>query len=238
MPLSFSRWLPSMAALAVLACVAPEASANAKRALHPLAAPAARNATAAHATKPATPATSLALHHHSHGRSRTSHVRGTTLTVRRAMGSTPPARLPGVPKSHRAAAVPPTIAHRGPVTRHARGDSHNDWILPGQEGLLSLSVRDLRASECLVPMIATDPVWSGRGPPRAGPTTDHTCPPRPAPAGSDADPSPTWSARTTNPRLTSTTGVPKAASRCLLACRPEGTAAGSFMPSSGVEHVS
>jgi hypothetical protein len=237
MQLSVSRWLPTLAALAALACIAPEASANAKRPLHPLAAPAARNATAAHASKPVTPAMSATLHHHSR-HSHVAHVRGTTLTVRRAMGSTHPARLPSVPKSHRAAAVPPTIAHRGPISRHARGNSQNNWILPGQERLVSLSVRDLRASECRIPMIANDPVWSGRGPPRAGPTSDHTCPPRPASAGSDADPHPTWSARLTNPRLTETTAVPQAAIGCLLACRPEGTAAGSFMPSSGVEHVS
>jgi hypothetical protein len=228
------RWLPTLAALAALACVAPEAGANAKRSLHALAAPAARNATAAHATKPVTPAT---LRHHSR-HSHVSHVRGTTLTVRRAMGSTHPAHLPSVPKSHRAAAVPPTIAHRGPISRHARGHSQNHWILPGQERLVSSSVRDLRASECRIPMIASDPVWSGRGPPRAGPYSDHPCPPRPASAGSDADPHPTWSARLTNPRLTQTTAVPQAALGCLLACRPEGTAAGSFMPSSGVEHVS
>jgi len=234
MQLSFTRrWLPALAALAVVACVAPQASANAKRSLHPLAAPAARNATAAHAApvhdlKPAT------LHHHG----RHLHVRAATLTVRRAMGSTHPAHLPSVPKSHRAAAVPPTIAHRGPTSRHARGSSQNHWILPGQGRLVSLSVRDLRASECRIPMIANDPVWSGRGPPRAGPLTDHTCPPRLASAGSDADPHPTWSARLTKPRLTRTTAVPKAALRCLLAYRPEGTAASSFMPSSGVEHVS
>ena len=237
MQLSFSRWLGAVAALAAIACVAPAASANAKRALHPLAAPAARNATAAHASKPMTPAMAATLHHHSR-HARAMHVRGTTLTVRRAMGSTHPAHLPSVPRSHRAAAVPPTIAHRGPISRHARGNSQHQWILPGQERLVSLSVRDLRASECRIPIIATDPVWSGRGPPRAGPYPDHTCPPRPAPAGSDADPHPTWSARLTNPRLTETTGVTKAALRCLLACRPEGTAAGSFMPSSGVEHVS
>ena len=217
MQLSFSRWVPVLAGLAVLGCIAPEASANAKRSLHPLAAPAARNATAAHAA-PVHPTRPATLHRHS----RHLHVRAATLTARHAMGSTHPTHLPSVPKSHRAAAVPPTIAHRGPISRHARGSSQSLWLLPGQERMVSLSVRDLRASECRIPMIAADPVWSGRGPPRAGPTSDHACPPRPALAGSDADPHPTWSARFTNPRFSQVTAVPQAALRCLLALPSRG----------------
>ena len=227
MRVAYSRWIPVLAALAALACVTP-ASANAKRAVHSLAVTAARNATAAHASRPA-------VIHHRIRHSRHLHV--TTLTVRRAVGSTHPARLPGVPKSHRAAALP-TIAHRAPTSRSARGNSQNAWVTPGQGAAVCLAVRDLRASECSIPLIVNDPVWSGRGPPRAGPQTNQPRPPRPAPIGSDADPHPSASARTNDPRLTPITVVTAAALRCRFACRPEGTAASSFMPSCGVEHVS
>lgn len=226
-----TRWISALVALAALACVTP-ASANAKRALHPLAVTAARNATArnvttAHAGHP------VLVHHRGH---HARHLHVTTLTMRRAVGSTHP-HLPVAPKSHRAAALP-TIAHRSPTSRTARGNAQNVWVTPGQGATVNLSVRDLRASECTIPSIAKDPVWSGRGPPRAGPHTDHSRPPRPAPAGSEADLHPSASARTTDPRLTETTFVNAAASCCRFACRPEGTAASSFMPSSGVEHVS
>lgn len=232
----YSRWIPVLAALAALACVAP-ASANAKRALHPLAVTAARNATASrNVTAPRTSHLShaaLVRHRGSHAR----HLRVTTLTVRRAVGSTHPARMPVNPKSHRAAALP-TIAHRAPTSRTARGNVQNAWVTPGQGATVCLAVRDLRASECTIPSIANDPVWSGRGPPRAGPHSDHSRPPRPAPAGSDADPLPSSSASTTKPSLHPTTVVTAAASCCRFVCRPEGTAASSIMPSSGVEHVS
>jgi hypothetical protein len=223
---SYSRWIAALAALTALACFTPAASANATRAVHRLTISAARNATASHAVRPAK------VHHR---RTHERHLRATTLTVRRAVGSTRPAHLPVPPKSHRAAALP-TIAHRAPTSRTTRGNPQNAWILPGQASAVCLAVRDLRASECLIPMIAKDPVWSGRGPPRAGPHSDHTRPPRPASAGSDADPHSSASASNTNPRLTQVSN--QAALRCLLACRPEGTAASSFMPSSGVEHVS
>jgi hypothetical protein len=227
MLLSYSRWIAALTALAGLACFPHGASANATRAVHRLTISAARNATASHAVRPA-------MVHHRRAHSR--HLRSTTtLTVRRAVGSTRPARLPVPPKSHRAAALP-TIAHRAPTSRTARGNPQNAWILPGQASAVCLAVRDLRASECLIPMIAKDPVWSGRGPPRAGPHSDHTRPPRPAPAGSDADPHSSASASNTNPRLTHVSN--QAALGCLLACRPEGAAVSSFMPSSGVEHVS
>jgi hypothetical protein len=229
-----TRWISALVALAAFACVTP-ASANAKRALHPLAVTAARNATAARNVTPAHAPRPALAHHRGH---HTRHLRVTTLAMRRAVGSTHPAHLPAQPKSHRAQAIP-TIAHRAPTSRSARGNAQNVWVTPGQGAAVSLAVRDLRASECTIPSIANDPVWSGRGPPRAGPHTDHSRPPRPAPTGSDADPHPSWSASTTNPRLTlvPVVSIP-AASCCRFACRPEGTAASSIMPSSGVEHVS
>ena len=229
---SYTRWMTALATLASLACLSSAASAAPKRAAHPMAVTAARNATAAHPSHPALHA-ALVRHRGHHVR----HLRSTTLTVRRAVGSTRPVRLPAAPKSHRAAAIP-TIAHRAPTSRNARGNAQSACALPGQSPMVGLEVRDLRASECLVPMIATDPVWSGRGPPRAGPHSDQPRPQRPAPSGSLADAHPSASACTTNPRLTSSIAVLTAASGCRFACRPEGTAASLVMPSSGVEHVS
>ncbi len=231
---SVSRWIPALATLAALASFAPAASANAKRAIHPLAVTAARNATAAHTTTAVRNAHSTLVHHRGH---HPRHVRAATLAMRRAFGSTRPVRLPVPTKSHRAA-IPPTLAHRAPTYRTARGNPQHAWVLPGQGATVCLAVRDLRASECWIPMIANDPVRSGRGPPRAGPQSDYSRPPRPAPAGSDADAHPSAPACHTNPRLTKPNVVNEAALRCLFACRPEGTAASSFMPSSGVEHVS
>ena len=46
MQLSHSRWILALATLAALASLTPAASANAKRAVHPLAVTAARNANA------------------------------------------------------------------------------------------------------------------------------------------------------------------------------------------------
>lgn len=232
---SYTSWIAALAVLGAFACVTP-ASANAKRALHPLAVTAARNATAATDTRATkVHATHSVLVHHRGRHAR--HLRVTTLAMRRAVGSTHPARQPVNPKSHRAAALP-TIAHRAPTSRSVRGNAQNVWVTPGQGAAVCLAVRDLRASECTIPSIAKDPVWSGRGPPRAGPTMDHSRPQRPAPAGSDADPHPSTSASHTSPRLTPITDVNAAASCCRFACRPEGTAASSIMPSSGVEHVS
>lgn len=230
MQLSNTRWVAALAAVASLACLTSAAGASPRRGAHPLAVTAARNATAAHPVRPAI------VHRRGH---HARPLRSTTLTMRRAVGSTRPLRLPVAPKSHRAAAIPTTIAHRAPTSRTARGNAPSAWLLPGQGAVLCLAVRDLRASECLVPMIANDPVWSGRGPPRAGPHSDQPRPQRPAPTGSFADAPPSASAlRATNPRLTISTAVHAAASGCRFACRPEGTAASLIMPSSGVEHVS
>lgn len=229
--------------------------------VHRVGTPAARSATAAKTT----------LHHRHHARVHARHP--ASLTATRVPTSHHPAPTSAPPVRHHRATMP-SVAHRTQAPRSVRAGGQNSAVLGTHLMPYRFEAGDMRASESRALVITGNPVWSGRAPPRAGPSFDPPSRPRrvsPARCPTPFPPSRRLSsfqtpihfdrARSVTPeprRLSRRAGAPPlpvlgnpgarpraarffVSSRLVFgrlpARRPEGTAAGFFMPSPGETHV-